>query len=143
MKVADLLSEKGHTVKTVRREDTIGALSQRLAEERVGAMIVSDDGKSLDGIISERDIAFGLHNRRGDLHLVKVSVLMTKDVVTCTPETTIQDAALLMAKRYVRHLAVVDSEKIVGVISMRDVLGRRLDELQRRTDVLKKFVALS
>ncbi len=142
-KVADILSEKGNKAKTVRPNDTIGTLSKRLQEERVDAMVVSNDGKSLDGIISERDIAYGLHSRRGALHLVNVSVLMTKDVVTCTPQTSLQEAAAIMANQKIRHLAVVDGGNVVDVISMRDVLGYRLQVLGRRADRLKKFVTMN
>ena len=104
-------------------------------------MIVSDDGETLDGIISERDIAYGLAARRGDFHLVKVSVLMTKRVLTCTPETMVIEAMTMMTERHIRHLPVVESGKLVGVISMRDLLKYRLDDLERRTHLMERVVA--
>lgn len=141
MRVADILDLKGRCVKCVRRDDTVGALAQRLQQERVGAMIVSDDGETLDGIISERDIAYGLAARRGDFHLVKVSVLMTKRVLTCTPETTAMEAMTMMTARHIRHLPVVENGKLVGVISMRDLLQYRLEALERRTHLMERVVA--
>ncbi len=141
MTVADILATKGYTVQTVRRSDTIATLSKRLRDARVGVMIVSDNGESLDGIISERDIAYAFAERRGALNLVKVSALMTKDVITCTPQTSAREAALLMTERHVRHLAVVERGKVVGIISMRDVLGLQLGVLIERTNTLKKLSA--
>jgi len=141
MKVADILAAKGSAVQTVRRSDTIATLSKCLRDARVGVMIVSDNGETLDGIISERDIAYAFAERRGALNLVKVSALMTKDVLTCTPLTPTRDAALLMTEKHVRHLAVVDADKVVGVISMRDVLSAQLGILIRRAGTLKKLSA--
>ena len=143
MKAADILLKKGNKEKTDCRDDTIGTLSKRLHEERVGAMFVSEDGKSLDGIISERDVAYCLHSRRGDLHLEKVSVLKTRDVVTCTPRSSLQKAAAIMAEQKLRHLAVVEGGYVVGIISMRDVFGYRLQALSRRTDTFKKLVTVN
>ena len=141
MKVADILSLKGRCVKSVRRDDTVGTLAQRLQQERVGAMIVSDDGETLDGIISERDIAYGLAARRGDFHLVKVSVLMTKSVLTCTPKSTVTEAMTMMTVRHVRHLPVIEAGKLVGVISMRDLIKYRLQDMEHRTRLMAKAVA--
>jgi len=141
VKVADILDSKGHGVKCVRKDDTIGTLAQRLQQERVGAMIVSDDAQTLEGIISERDIAYGLAARRGDFHLVKVSVLMTKSVLTCRQETTIPEAMAMMAARHIRHLPVVEDGKLVGIISMRDLIEHRVVELERRTRLMEKVVS--
>ncbi len=143
MRVADILELKGSTVSTIRRDDTIGELSRRLEEGRMGVMVVSDDGRSLHGIISERDIAYGLNKRRGDLHLMKVSVLMTRDVITCTIDTPIQEALLSMSKNRIRHLVVVDPDgKVAGVISIRDAMEARFGKLQSQTSALKKATAV-
>ena len=143
MRVADILELKGSTVSTIRRDDTIGELSRRLEQGRMGVMVVSDDGRSLHGIISERDIAYGLNKRRGDLHLMKVSVLMTRDVITCTIDTPIQEALLSMSKNRIRHLVVVDPDgKVAGVISIRDAMEARFGKLQSQTSALKKATAV-
>ena len=85
MKVSDILLAKGSTVVTIKPSETIGALSQRLRENRIGAAIVSRDGTMVDGVISERDIAYGLAIHKAELHTLPVSELMTKTVVTCSP----------------------------------------------------------
>lgn len=138
--VSEILKVKGHTVLTIKPTETVGTLARRLQQERIGAMIVSQDGESLDGIVSERDIAYGLAARRGELHRVLVSVLMTKNVERCSPEDRIVDVAKVMTQRHIRHLPVTQSNRLVGVISIRDVLQYRLNDIQRQTDLLRKCV---
>ncbi len=140
MKVADVLQTKAPGVVTIKPSETIAALARRLQQERVGAMIVSDDGRSVEGIISERDVAYGLALHRGDLHALPVAALMTKNAVTCAPQDTIADVARVMAERHIRHLPVTDGEQLVGVIGMRDIFMHRLDEMQRMTELLGRYV---
>lgn len=77
MIVRDILNKKGSQLHTIKSTETIGKAARHLQQRRVGVMIVSDDGRTIDGIISERDIAYSLADRRGELHLLPVSVLMT------------------------------------------------------------------
>lgn len=129
--VSDILKLKGDTVSTIKPTETIAALSRRLCEEQVGALVVSRDGRSVDGIISERDIAYALAKHLGDLHEMPVSSLMTKTVITCGPDDRVDDAAAVLRERRIRHLPVSDQGQIVGVISMRDILMQRLDSVRR------------
>jgi CBS domain-containing protein len=138
MKVADILRIKGSVVKTVPPHETALLLSERLRAERVGAMIVvSDDGKSIDGIISERDLAYGLATHGSMLPRIPVSDLMTKAVIVCSPEDSITDVMKLMTLRRIRHLPVKDDDQLVGIISIGDVLKHRLGEVQMEADVLR------
>jgi CBS domain-containing protein len=141
VKVADILAAKGSTVITVKPSETVGALSQRLRDRRIGAAIVSSDGQTVDGVISERDVAYGLAVHKGDLHTLPVSALMTRTVITCSPTDKISDVASTMLARNIRHLPVEDGKRLVGMISMRDVLNLRLDELQRQTSLLRAFAS--
>lgn len=140
MKVADVLEAKGSRVLTIGPSETIGTLSRELQRHRVGAMVVSHDGTSIDGIISERDIAYSLSERRGDLHLLQVSALMTRQVVTCSLDDSLQEVSLVMAKRKIRHLPVKDQGQLVGIISMRDVVEFRLAAMERRAAALQAYV---
>ncbi len=137
MKVADILTTKGAVVKTIRPNDTILALAQRLAAEKVGAMVVVSFGDHIDGIVTERDIANGLAAHAHALPDLKVSDLMTRKVVTCTVEDTVADIAKIMSNRCFRHMPVVDGEKLVGLISIGDVLAHRLDALQAQSRMLR------
>lgn len=131
--VSDILKRKGDTVSTIKPNDTIASLSQRLREEQVGALVVSDDGRVVDGIISERDIAYALAEHRGKLHDMPVSSLMTKAVITCGPDVLLEDAAAVLRERRIRHLPVIDEGRIVGMIGMRDILVQRLDSVRHST----------
>lgn len=141
MKVSDILAVKGPVVVTVKASDTIGTLSERLRQRRIGAAVVSADGQSVDGVISERDIAYGLAVHVGDLRKLPVSALMTKTVITCTPGDKVSDVASTMVARNIRHLPVVEENHLVGMISIRDVLNFRVDDLQRQTNMLRAFAS--
>lgn len=139
MKVADILAIKGPAVFTIKPSETIEALAQQLREKRIGAAIVSSDGQTFEGVISERDIAYGVVVHKGDLHRMPVSALMTKSVITCSPQDNVASVASTMLTRNIRHLPVEHDKRLVGVISMRDVLNLRLAELQRQTSMLRAF----
>ena len=139
MNVASILAVKGSAVITVKPTDTIGTLSQRLRERRIGAAIVSSDGTTIEGVISERDIAFSVDLHAAVIHKLPVSALMTKTVVTCSPSDKLVDVASTMLARNIRHLPVEEKNRLVGMISIRDVLNLRVDELQRQTNQLRAF----
>jgi CBS domain-containing protein len=139
MKVANILKTKGHNVLTVLPSETIAQLAKRLRLERVGAMIVSRDGSIIDGIISERDVAYGFAEHQGGLAVILVADLMTKSVVTCSPDDNVSDIAKIMTQRRIRHLPIQGNGKLVGIISVGDVVKHRLDELQLETNVLRDY----
>jgi CBS domain-containing protein len=141
VKVADILEKKGSTVITIKPTETIAALSQRLRERRIGAAIVSGNGQTVDGVISERDIAYGLSVHKGELHAMPVSALMTKAVITCSPDDNLGIVASTMLSRNVRHLPVLDGNRLIGMVSIRDVLNFRVDQLQRETGMLRAFAS--
>ena len=141
MNVASILAAKKPALITIKPTDTIGALSRVLGEHRIGAAVVSSDGKAIDGVISERDIAYGLATHGAGLHAMPVSALMTRSVITCTTNDDIAHVASTMLSRRVRHLPVTDGERLVGMVSMRDVLGQRVDELQQQTALLRSFAS--
>jgi CBS domain-containing protein len=139
--VADILEAKAAAVLTIKPAETIAVLSRRLQQEQVGAMIVSRDGTTVDGIISERDVAYGLALHRGELHALPVEALMTKKVITCSPEDKLSDIVKVMRERRIRHLPVTDGSRLIGIIGMRDVFMHRLEEIQRVTKLLGSFAA--
>lgn len=137
MRVADILKDKRAAVMTVRPTQTIKELAERLKSAAVGVMIVSSDGEKLDGIISERDVAYGLAAHGAALPTLKVSDLMTKIVVTCTLDDKVADIAKIMTLRRIRHLPVRDGAKTVGVISIGDILKSRISEIELEANVLR------
>jgi CBS domain-containing protein len=141
LKVSDILAAKGSAVVTIRPTDTIGALSQRLRENRIGAAIVSSDGQTVDGVISERDIAYGAAIHKAKLHALRVSEPMTKTVVTCSPKESVAIVASKMQARNIRHIPVEENGRLVGMISIRDVLNHRTDDLLQQTAQLRAFAS--
>lgn len=140
MLVQDILNSKGASVKTIRSTDSAMACAQRLKTERVGALVVSDDGRALDGIISERDIAYGLAKHGSDLHAVLVRDLMTLTVITCAPRDPIIQTMRIMTQRRIRHLPVIEGDELVGIITSGDVLKHRLEEVLLEANVLRDVV---
>jgi CBS domain-containing protein len=141
VKVSDILAAKGSTVVTIKPTDTIAALSQRLRENRIGAAIVSSDGQKVDGVISERDVAYAVAVHKAELHTRPVSELMTKTVVTCSPGESVANVASTMRARNIRHIPVEESGRLVGMISIRDVLNHRTDDLLQQTNLLRAFAS--
>lgn len=140
MIVADILKKKGSSVTMVRPDETALSLSERLRAERIGAAIVSADSHSIDGIVSERDIAYGLAAHASRLPTVLVESLMTKVVVVCSPDDPINDVMGVMTQKRIRHLPVKDGDDLVGLISIGDVLKLRLSEMKLEADVLLDYV---
>jgi CBS domain-containing protein len=139
MKVSDIIQTKGSVVKTVRPESSARELAVRLHADQIGAMVVSSDGKSIDGIVTERDLAYGLAAHGPDLPTIAVSKLMTNVVVVCSPEDSITHVMKVMTQRRVRHLPVKQHDQLVGIISIGDVLKHRLDELELEANVMRDY----
>jgi CBS domain-containing protein len=139
MKVSDILKTKGSAVITVRRDETVLDLSEKLRQERIGAAIVSMDGTTIDGIVSERDVAYAVAAHASRLPTVLVETIMTKVVVVCSPDDTVNEVMSVMTKQRFRHLPVQDGQKLVGIISIGDVMKHRLSEVQLEADVLRDY----
>jgi CBS domain-containing protein len=128
MTVANILKVKGFAVAMIKPGESIKAFAEQLKYARAGAMIVSDDGKTIDGIISERDLAYGLATHDEKLLRMKVSEIMTKSVISCAPNDSVADVMDLMTQRRIRHLPVKDGEKLIGMIDIGDVVKFHLSE---------------
>ena len=139
MKIREILDAKGRDVVTVRPEDTVADALQRLARERVGALVVSADGRRVAGVLSERDVVRALAGEgaaavAGDR---RVAGLMARDVVTCTPEDTVVQVMAEMTRRRVRHLPVVEGGALAGIVSIGDVVKSRLGEAEEEAAMLR------
>lgn len=137
MLVSDILKSKGARVQSVTSTISLGALAAKLKAARVGVMIVSDDGKTLNGIISERDIVNAMADKGDTVCGLRVGDVCTKGVLTCERNSAISDVARLMTTRRIRHVPVVEDGEIVGIVSIGDVLKHRLDEVQMEANVLR------
>ena len=138
MSVEGILRAKGGNVVTIRPDATVGRLVDGLREARIGAMLVSEDGRTVLGIISERDVVRGLAERGARILDVPVAELMTRHVVSCTPQDTVKYVMAEMTKRRVRHLPVIADGVLAGIVSIGDVVKNRLEEMETETNVLRE-----
>ncbi len=140
MQVSAILKEKGHRLVTVSPDHTISDVTRTLASERIGAVVVIDDGGEVVGILSERDIVRGLSESGASLLNGRVAELMTKSVVTCTPDSKIDQLMHDMTNHRIRHLPVIDNGRLAGLISIGDVVKVRLDELENESTMLRDYI---
>ena len=140
MKIGDVLGAKpSQDVVTITPEAGVRDLLALLAEHNVGALIVSSDGERVDGIVSERDVVRHLH-RDGTVVKNTVGAIMTGDVETCGRETTVDELMKIMTERRIRHVPVVTEGRLVGIVSIGDVVKHRIDQLQFERDQLDSYV---
>ena len=142
MLVRDILSTKqiGKII-SVSTTDTISKATELLSEMRIGALIVRDSGNELDGILSERDIVREIGRRGVECMKDKVSDLMTTNVKSCSPTQTAQKVMQMMTDGRFRHMPVMDDGKLVGVISIGDVVAARIKEVQFENDSMAEMLA--
>ena len=141
MHVAEILAKKGTDVVTVRPDDTVGRVADVLTERRFGALVVSSGDGSIDGIISERDIVRGLAQSDGPVRDRLVSELMTAPVKTCVGADSIGDLMERMTEHRIRHLPVEEDGKLVGMISIGDVVKWRVTELEEEARHLEGYIS--
>ena len=137
MKIADVLKGKGSSVVTTRPDSTIDTVIRRMRLERIGAVIISPDGKSIIGILSERDIVRALAEHGAALLAYKAQDLMTREVVTCGRDDTLQSVMVKMTQRRIRHLPVVEQGRLAGIVSIGDAVKSRLEEVELEANVLR------
>lgn len=130
MHIRQLLRRKGGDVATVDATASVRTALALLTEHRVGALVVSADGRGVDGIVSERDVVRALHERGAGLLADPVSSVMTAEVHTCVPAAGVEELARTMTEHRVRHVPVVEDGALVGIVSIGDVVKARLDELE-------------
>jgi CBS domain-containing protein len=140
MRITDILGEKGIEVHTALPWVTVGDAARRLAEAEVGALVVCDAERRIRGIVSERDIVRSLAKRGAAVLEEPVENVMTHDVHTCGPQETVARAMALMTRFHYRHLPVVDHGKLVGMISIGDLVKHRVHEMEMETGVLRDWV---
>ena len=139
MKVKAMLAVKGSKVATTRPYTAIATAIRMMKLEGIGALVVSDDGETLSGILSERDIVLGLVDHGRELLEMRVDELMARAVKTTTLEANIKDVMAEMTRSRVRHLPVLDGGKLCGIVSIGDVVKNRLEELETETNVLRDY----
>ena len=135
-----MVRRKGDLVVTVRPDETVERLLALLEEHRIGALVVSEDGETVVGIVSERDVVRHLHKDGAAVLLAPISQIMTADVRTCDLDVPIEELARTMTDARIRHVPVVVDGKLRAIVSIGDIVKQRLSELQSERDQLRDYI---
>ena len=141
MTVKAILSEKGGNVLTVSPSATLSDVARMLTEHRIGAVVVSNDGKDVAGIMSERDIVKSIAREGAGVLEQPVSSAMTTSVVLCGPGDTINQVMEKMSSGRFRHVPIVDDGALVGIISIGDVVKRRIEQAEHEAEEIRAYIS--
>lgn len=137
MQIAEILRRKGSNVAKIRAVDTIGDAVRELSEGPIGALVVTDRWGRIAGMISERDVIHGLARHGAAALDYEVHELMIPDVTTCSPHDRIDKVMAVMTVHRIRHLPVMDDDRLIGLVSIGDLVKYRLDEKEQEANVLR------
>jgi len=141
MTVAAILKHKGHDIVFARPTDTIAEVAKLLAARRIGAVVVRDVADHLLGILSERDIVSALAANGEGVLKMTAAQLMTRELSTATPQTTVAEAMAMMTTGRFRHLPVIDHGAMVGLVSIGDVVKARIMQQESEVENMRAYVA--
>ena len=139
MKIAALIS--GKRVETISESATLHDLVNALNVHHVGALVVSPDGKKVDGIVSERDVVRAMPGKLDEIAGMRVRDLMTSEVITCSPNSTVAELMTVMTERRIRHIPVVDATgNLISIVSIGDVVKAYISDLQSEQKALNDYL---
>mgnify|MGYP006440168749 FL=1 len=141
MNVATILRNKGNAIETARPDMSVSEACTLLTELGIGSLVVSTDGRQVEGIISERDVIRHLARVGADILDLRISEIMIRDVVTCTSEDNIAHLMETMTEHRIRHLPVVQDGTLIGLVSIGDVVKHRIRETEHEAEALKAYIA--
>ncbi len=142
MYVSDILKTKGDSVISLPGSAPVTEAVALLAEKRIGAVLITNDAGDVAGILSERDVVRALNTHKDGITGKTVRDLMTGEVVTCAPETSVAEIMGMMTARRFRHLPVVSNGELVGIVSIGDIVKSRIEEAEAEVDALRRYIAL-
>jgi len=140
MTVARIIKQKGPATVSVRPDAPLTEAIQLLSQHNIGALVVSDDGISVTGILSERDIICGLAKSGTAFLEQPLRALMTSEVQTCSPQDTTMNLLARMTEQRVRHIPVVEDGRLAGIVSIGDVVKLRLDDLAADVESMRDYI---
>lgn len=140
MKISAILKSKGPSVATIGQDVTMATVVAELARHNVGALVVSGDGRTVDGIISERDVARALERFGGAVLDKPVRMIMSSEVRTVAPDEEVESVAVMMTEHRIRHVPVLQDGALAGIVSIGDVVKSRIEELEQDRDALFKYI---
>jgi CBS domain-containing protein len=141
MHVDAILGVKGREVRTIRPDATVSEAMQTLYRNRISSLVVSEEGTEIRGIISDRGIMNLIAERGIEVMNASVGQVMTRDVITCSPQDDLASIMSTMTNRRIRHIPVVRDGRLCGLISIGDVVKHRIDEIQHEADAMREYIA--
>jgi CBS domain-containing protein len=135
--VRDVLGAKGTAVLTVTPDTPVMRVAQRMRRENVGAFVVSGDGRHLEGMITERDVVFGLARHGPEFVHMSAAALMSRAVETCTADDSVRSVMATMTRARVRHVPVLEHHELCGIVSIGDLIKNYVDETELEARVLR------
>jgi CBS domain-containing protein len=143
MNVAHILGNKGREVVSIQPQRTLAEATRMLAEKRIGAVVVTGADGDLLGILSERDIIRALGSGGATALETPVSNVMTGKVVTCRPDTSIDELMEIMTSGRFRHVPVLDEGRVAGIVSIGDVVKHRVAEIEAESQAMRNYIAMA
>lgn len=141
MLIAHVLRDKGALVHTARGDISLADAARELDQNKVGALVVLGDNSAIAGVLSERDIVREVARRGADCLENAVKTVMSKDVVTASPSETIDEGLARMTDRRIRHLPVIDDGKLVGIVSIGDLVKHRIAAVEAEAAAMQAYIA--
>lgn len=140
VKISTILDNKGSVVYSVSPENTLKQMADEMLAKKIGSLLVTNKEDTLVGIISERDFLTIVGEHTKDWEDITVSDVMTKEVVTATPEDTLEQVMSIMTEHHIRHIPVMGNDKIVGVLALGDIINALLDKSLFQNKLLKRYI---
>lgn len=143
MKMQSILNAKGSQVFTAPPGTKVSTIAHRMKLERVGAVVIAKDDGAFLGIITERDILSGMVDHGTDIFDIRAVDLMSRESPTCTRDDNIKHVMAVMTQRRVRHVPVMDGGRLVGLVSIGDLVKNRVAEMEAEANVLRDFAIVA
>jgi CBS domain-containing protein len=141
MNIAQILKSKGRAVATARPEATLGEIISKLAQKRIGAIVIVGDNGEVAGILSERDVIRRLGERGAEALQEPASQIMTAAVITCQESSTIDELMELMTQGRFRHVPVIEDGALVGIVSIGDIVKNHIAEVEMEVTAMRGYFA--
>jgi CBS domain-containing protein len=140
MKLGDILALKGSGTITVVSKSSVGDAIRVMSQKRVGSVLVADDGETPEGIFTERDVLNLMADQGQGAVEVRVAEVMTRDLLTATPATTVDETLAMITARRCRHIPVLEDGRLVGMVSIGDLVKAKLEEAEHEVESLREYI---
>lgn len=141
MNIGHILKVKGRSVSTARPDDNVQEVANRLAQRKIGAIVIVGDNGAVAGIISERDLIRAISQHGAKALALPVSDLMTREVVTCGEKMTLDETMEVMTRGRFRHLPVIEDKALVGIVSIGDIVKHHIAEVELEVNAMRGYLA--